>query len=412
MITHSIALKALFFVSFLTSLVALFLLKKDNAVLIRENDVLKKKLRSAKRKIEQWKRGWGPEKQHILEALSDAFLLVNAQGKVMFANEKAERLFQTSELEGTLLEDYVGNEALLRELEKALASPSLYTAEFFLTPSSSPESSESEGETYWYIDSAPVIGADKYRRILIRNITLQHRTEQVRKDFVANASHELRTPMTIILGYLETLREDGFITEAPETAQKFLTTMFKHGQRVQRIVEDMLVISKLESGQENILKEQVFDLGECISDVFVRLESITEKQQATLATHFTPRKITIFGDQYYWTQIFFNLVENALKQNTEPGLHIEVGAEIRGQQLILWVSDDGIGIPAGHLPYIFKRFYRVESLNSHEIKGTGLGLSIVKRAVEAHDGTLTVTSVPGQETKFTIVLPPSRVMMI
>lgn len=408
MVTQSIAIKALFIVSFLTCLVALFLMRRDYAGIARENDLLKRKLRSAKRKVEQWKRGWGPEKQHILEALSDAFLLVNGQGKIMFANERSEYLFQSSELEGTFVRDYIGNEALLREIQKALDAPGIYTAEFYLLAGSSPDPDHQDAETFWFIDSAPVAGTDGYRRILIRDVTLQHRTEQVRKDFVANASHELRTPMTIILGYLETLREEGFIAESPETAEKFMSTMFKHGKRVQRIVEDMLMISKLESGDEAALKEAPFDLRACVTDVFTRLESIADKNGAHLALDFKPADITLFGDQFYWTQILFNLVENALKQNMEPGLDVTVGARIEASRVRVWVSDNGIGIPAAHLPYIFKRFYRVELPSQQEIKGTGLGLSIVKRAVEAHQGSLDVASTPGRETRFTIILPLSR----
>lgn len=406
MITHDIAIKALFFVAFLTSVVALILMRREYLRYIHENDILKKKLRNAKRKLEQWKRGWGPENQHILDALNDAFLLIHVQGKIMFSNRKADDLFQTSELEGTSLADYNGNPVLLHQVQKAMKGEKPYTSEFSL---SDPQNSGSENKTYWYIDAAPVAGADKYRRVLIRDITIQYQTEQVRKDFVANASHELRTPMTIILGYLESLREEGFIREYPELADKFLSVMFKHGLRVNRIVEDMLVISRLESGHEMTLKEKPFSLYKCITDVFGRLESIAEKQQAEMTATVSPRDIRILGDRYYWVQIFFNLIENALKHNPSPGLKINVGAKITSEDLRLWVADNGTGIPASHLPYIFKRFYRVQSSEEEEIKGTGLGLSIVKRAVEAHDGTIEIYSIPGRETKFRISLPLSRI---
>ncbi|MEG0143636.1 MAG: HAMP domain-containing sensor histidine kinase, partial [Akkermansia sp.] len=100
-----------------------------------------------------------------------------------------------------------------------------------------------------------------------------------------------------------------------------------------------------------------------------------------------------------------NLMENAMKQNPDPGLRLTVGARVEEDNIHIWVADTGIGIPAAHIPYIFNRFYRVETQHSSQIKGTGLGLSIVRRAVEAHKGTINVSSTPGVETRFTISLP-------
>lgn len=406
MITHSIAIQSLFFVSFGTTLITLLLLRRQNIHLIRENDLLKRKLREAKRKVEQWKRGWGPEKQHILEALSDAFLLINPGGKIMFANKKAANLFQTKELEGVMLDHHVLNEALIREVKKAFYTQENYTAYFELPAEFSPKNLGHRGRTYWFIDCAPIISSEKYRRVIIRDITEQHQTEQVRKDFVANASHELRTPMTIILGYLETLKDDNIINENPQIALNFINIMFKHGIRIQRVIEDMLVISKLESNSNSILNKSLFQLTPCITDVFTRLETIAETQKAKLKMKFTPSDLSIYGDKFYWTQIFFNLVENALKQNTShPGLCIEVGGIAHPDHINLWVIDNGIGIPSLHLPFIFKRFYRPDSLQNQGIKGTGLGLSIVKRAIRAHEGNISVTSEPGIQTKFNIILP-------
>jgi two-component system, OmpR family, phosphate regulon sensor histidine kinase PhoR len=122
--------------------------------------------------------------------------------------------------------------------------------------------------------------------------------------------------------------------------------------------------------------------------------------------HMPDDKIIIDGDRFYWTQVLFNLVENALKQNPHPGLRVEVGCVTVDHQYHIWVADNGIGIPSADLPHIFRRFYRVEKHHSQrEIKGTGLGLSIVKRAIEAHGGSISVTSTPGRDTRFSIVVP-------
>jgi signal transduction histidine kinase len=182
--------------------------------------------------------------------------------------------------------------------------------------------------------------------------------------------------------------------------------MRKHADRISRIVEDMLVISRLESGEASSLKVEPFRFRSCINDILERLESVIRNQNADIAVTMSDETLTLQGDCFYWTQVLFNLVENALKQNPHPGLKVEIGCENAADCHRIWISDNGIGIPSADLPHIFRRFYRVEKHHSQrEIKGTGLGLSIVKRAIEAHGGTITVTSIPGRETKFLITLP-------
>jgi signal transduction histidine kinase len=194
--------------------------------------------------------------------------------------------------------------------------------------------------------------------------------------------------------------------EDPAVARRFLSVMRKHADRISRIVEDMLVISRLESGEANSLKVEPFRFGACINDILERLESVIRAQNATVQVNMPDRSLVLHGDRFYWTQVLFNLVENALKQNPHPGLVVEIGCEEAGDSLRIWVADNGIGIPSADLPHIFRRFYRVEKHHSQrEIKGTGLGLSIVKRAVEAHGGTISVTSTPGRDTRFLIHVP-------
>lgn len=391
------------------SLIYSYLIRRRNIWLKNKNFVLSTKIKRKNRKLETWQKGWDLEKQRFLEALSDAFLLINIQGQVLAANRQAKILFENPGLDGLLLRDCIHNEDLAGQMEKALETEGNYIAEFFLASPSSQSSDSGEGMTRWFIDAAPMIGVDGGRRILLRDITANYRMEQVRKDFVANASHELRTPLTIIVGYLESMLDEDIRQLPVEMTSKFLNVMHKHSLRLQRIVEDMLMISKLESMEHEALKEDVFDLWDCVSDVYLRLEPIFEQKQASMEINFTPEHISMYGDKYYWTQIFFNLMENALKQNDKTGLIIEVGAcFIKGVGLRLWVSDNGIGIQSNHLPYIFNRFYRVDSHQAGEIKGTGLGLSIVKRAVNAHDGVINVTSRPNTETKFSIILPQDR----
>lgn len=369
----------------------------------------KKALRDAQRLL---KRGEEAQEQAIadkrrfLEALGEAFLLIGPSGHIVLANSLARELFQEERLEGRRVGALVCNQELLGQVQEAFDTDGPVTKEFTLSAVNSPGGARN-GLTAWHLDSAITDAPIKEKRILLRNVTQNYLTNQMRRDFVANASHELRTPLTIIVGYLENLMEDDLVEESPALARKFIGVMHQNSQRLMNIIEDMLMISKLESGHRAILKEQWFPVTSCVDDVFSRLDSIREKKQAALYMDI-PAEWELYGDPFYWTQILFNLVENALKQNTEPGLSVTVAAFRTPEVCVLTVTDTGVGIPSESLPFLFNRFYRVETHHSSEIKGTGLGLSIVKRAVEAHGGAITAASVPHQETVFTITIPLKR----
>lgn len=349
------------------------------------------------------------ERNRLLDALGDAFLLVDSEGAIRFANSAARELFSRRELVGRPVREAFLDPRLAEALLRCLQTGESVQSRIVLPQQASPRGDlENRGVNAWIIDAARLpahSGGESTTRIIIRDVTAEHQTEQVRKDFVANASHELRTPMAIINGYLENLLEDGMI-EDPQIARRFLTVMRKHADRISRIVEDMLVISRLESGEAASLKIEPFRLRSCINDVLERLESLIRGQQAEIIVLMPDEKLTLTGDRFYWTQVLFNLVENALKQTPHPGLRVEIGCESTADHHRIWVADNGIGIPSADLPHIFRRFYRVEKHHSQqEIKGTGLGLSIVRRAIEAHGGLITVSSVPGRETKFLITIP-------
>ena len=243
--------------------------------------------------------------------------------------------------------------------------------------------------------------------VILRDETEKRALEKIRRDFVANASHELRTPLSIINGYLENLLSGDIQSEAQR--KRAYELMNKHGERLARIVEDMLVISRLESGEDDVLKREVVDLRECVAGVVDLLAHVITSQSAKLEVQVAPgTTTTIQGDRYYWEQIFFNLIENALKENPSRGLAIKVlMADVAGD-LEIQICDNGVGIPSADLPFVFKRFYRVHGHRSKQVKGTGLGLSIVKRAIEAHDGTIALRSQPGIETVFTIRIKGER----
>lgn len=349
------------------------------------------------------------ERNRLLDALGDAFVLVDSEATIRFANEAARALFGSRELVGRPVRETFLDPRLAQALLLCLETGEAVQSRVVLPQQTSPRGDlETRGVNAWIIDAARLPtppGTPPTTRVIIRDVTSEHQLEQVRKDFVANASHELRTPLAIINGYLENLLDDDLIDE-PKMARRFLEIMRKHTDRISRIVEDMLVISRLESGEANALKIEPFRLRSCIQDVLERLESVIRKQHAEVLVTLPDPDLVIQGDRFYWTQVLFNLVENALKQNPHSGLRVEIGYEQDATGIRIWVADNGVGIPSADLPHIFRRFFRVDKHHSQqEIKGTGLGLSIVKRAIEAHGGSIGVSSVPGLETKFLITLP-------
>ena len=347
--------------------------------------------------------------ESVLEGLGDACLLVDDRHHIVFANRETGELFQAGgDLKGRPLAELIRDERILQFVRRLELSGAKWAEEEFRVGILSTGVAE---ERFLVVAAAPVKlfgdASRRHFRVVIRDETDRHDTEQIRKDFVANASHELRTPLSIINGYLENLLE-GDIEDHAMT-RKALVTMQKHGERIARIVEDMLTLSKFESvGEKGIssLRANSFSCRECVEDVVERLAPLVEEKKARFQLKFPPAGADqIRGDRFYWDQILFNLIENALKENKPGNLVISVTMERDGAAAVIRIADNGIGIPRADLPFIFKRFYRVAKHHSQKIKGTGLGLSIVRRAVEAHGGTIGVDSTLGLETVFTIRLP-------
>ncbi len=336
------------------------------------------------------------DKSLFLVALGVPFLLLRPSGRLVMANRAAGELLGIDEQR---------NVNLLRLLD---ASPLRSVIEQ-ATHAESPlgtmvQVRRAEGERTYRATATPLRNEGGHIGIVFLDMTEEHRTLVIRRDFVANASHELRTPLTIIRGYVETLREDPQYADNPALRQRALSIMDKHAARIVRLVEDMLALSRLESGEGNPLRMEDFDLAQVVDDVRLRLDGMVEKQAAALEVDIEGATFPMHGDRFYWSQILFNLMENALKNNPAPGLRLRVSARRREDGgARIEVEDNGIGIAADALPYVFNRFFRADATG--KVKGTGLGLSIVKHAVELHGGTVSAASEPGRSTRFVIGLP-------
>jgi two-component system phosphate regulon sensor histidine kinase PhoR len=225
--------------------------------------------------------------------------------------------------------------------------------------------------------------------------------ESTRQEFVANVSHELRTPLSLIKGFVETLLDGA--KDDPDLATRFLRTIEKHTDRLTYLIEDLLTISRLESGQIVMNLHQV-DLREEVDHVIEDLQARAASKKVTLINSL-PAELPARADTDRLQQVLFNLVENAIKYGRSDG-NVTVGGQVNGSNIVeLWVTDDGPGIPTESRERIFERFYRVDRARSRDTGGTGLGLAIVKHIVQAHGGEVWVKSELGQGATFFFTLP-------
>ena len=225
------------------------------------------------------------------------------------------------------------------------------------------------------------------------DLTPIRRLEQVRRDFVANVSHELRTPLTIVGGYAETLVDDGDMPVV--SRQAFLQTILSNTRRMQRIVDDLLDLSRIESGgwRPNPVWCRIPDV---VADVMLAVKPAAQAKHLIVRADIAPDAERVFADPTALRQVLGNLVENAVRHTAEGTVRVVSRRE--GDVLSLAVTDTGVGIAAEHLPRIFERFYRVDPARSREQGGTGLGLAIVRHLVEAHGGNATAESEGGVGT--------------
>ncbi|MEI5905494.1 ATP-binding protein [Bacillus spongiae] len=263
---------------------------------------------------------------------------------------------------------------------------------------------------HFEVYGAPIIGmGDEWKGILLvfHDITEMKKLEQMRKDFVDNVSHELKTPITSIKGFSETLL-DGAMNDK-EVLQSFLHIILKESDRLQSLIQDLLDLSKMEKQDFQLSCEKV-NLNELIRDVVMMLQSKADKKAIQLLLDGDEEAV-IEGDLYRLKQVFINLISNGISYTPENGT-VEVMIKPMDEIVNVTVKDTGVGISSSEIPRIFERFYRVDRARSRNSGGTGLGLAIVKHLVEAHHGKIEVMSEEGKGTTFTITLHRELIQFI
>ncbi len=330
--------------------------------------------------------------RRILEAMHEGVVVVDRDGHIMLMNPALRStLLLGADAIGKLLIETVRHSELATLVDRAREAPDDPPVEIEL-PGLKPRR--------LLVHAAPLSGDDEGLLLVFVDVTELRRLESLRRDFVANASHELRTPIAAVRSATETLQSGAL--DDPPAAIRFLDIIDRNAQRLQSLLEDMLELSKLESNEFKLKRERV-ELQRVVPIVLALFRERAEKRGVRLTAELSPDLPPVEGDPRALEHVLSNLVDNAVKYGPS-GTRILVSAVGEEGRVRLVVSDTGPGIPAEHLPRVFERFYRVDAGRSRELGGTGLGLSIVKHMVEAMGGKVTVESAVGKGSTFVVSL--------
>jgi len=332
----------------------------------------------------------------ILTSMNDGVIAIDRSGCILLINPAVERMFNVTseEIVGKSLIEVVRNYDLEKLLQRALLIKESFAQELQMF---APDPKTFRVSTAPLTNESGVVGVVA----VLRDITAFREVERMKTDFVANVSHELKTPLTSIKGFVETLLDGA--PDDPATAKRFLEIINDETDRLNRLINDLLSLSKIEAKQLEIHKVPV-EPGRLISNsVSILSPQAGEKHQHLVVDIKEPLPV-IEADEDMIGQLVINLVDNAVKYTPEGG-RIEVKVEGSNGELKVTIADTGIGIPRDSLPRLFERFYRVDKARSREMGGTGLGLAIVKHILEVHGGRIDVASQVGQGSTFTFYLP-------
>ena len=337
------------------------------------------------------------EQQAVFNSMAEGVLILDQTGRIQLVNRSLQELFLLkNEVRGlTILEAFRLNE--LAEIYKRLPAEQTVTGVEMELPGVTARWAE--------VNAAGVkdrSGTHHGAIMVFHDLTRIKQLESTRQEFVANVSHELRTPLSLIKGFVETLLEGA--KDDPEVSTRFLRTIAKHTDRLTYLIEDLLTISRLESGQIVMNRHQI-GLASEVALVVDDLQS-RAREKNTVVQNDIAADLTASADSDRLHQVFFNLVENAIKYGKNNGKVTIGGRKLEDGKVEISVCDDGPGIPEESKERIFERFYRVDRARSRETGGTGLGLAIVKHIVSAHGGEVWVSTELGKGSTFFFTLGP------
>ena len=342
----------------------------------------------------------GNQLKSIIESMREGVIVISREENLLLVNDAAKEMFA------------IDDAAIGRPYMETVRNPDLQGLISRMQrkkKSATQEISVLYPQERSYLVSVRV--SPRYREIVvvIFDITEFKKLERMKADFVANVSHELRTPLTSIKGYIETLLDKSYDTDAEK--KKFLEIIEENTDRLIAIASDLLVLSELESGETDTQDSgkgyEEIDIRETILRSVGSLDSLFSKKRVNLSLEIEDGMPPYRANRFLVERMLINLVENSAKYTPENG-SVAIRASAQNGSLCIEIEDNGIGIPPEHQERIFERFYRVDKNRSREIGGTGLGLSIVKHIVIQHGGTIDVRSAEGEGTTFTVELPHQK----
>ena len=333
----------------------------------------------------------------VLKSISHGILVIDIDGNIILINDEARKMIKSKCIgkeEGKNIKQVIHVEKILNGIEKYIGSKE-----------NNCEKLKLEDETVYKLKIDPVYLQNSKNAIIgsiinIENITEIVKLENMRRDFVANVSHELKTPLTSINGFVETL----IINEdlPSDKRNRFLAIIQKESDRLKRLIEDILLLSSIES-KNNLVTENVL-LYNIFKEVYEMISYIASSKHIKIYYNFEDENVAIqaYGD--YIKQLFLNLIDNAIKYTPEGGTVI-INQFTRNNEITIEVIDNGVGIPKEDQSKIFQRFYRVDKARSRSVGGTGLGLAITKHIVNSLQGNIGVESKLGEGSKFIVTIP-------
>ena len=338
----------------------------------------------------------------VLSGMAEGVIAIDARRRLLFANPSADRLFGLGASSvGRFVPELIRSAYIQEIIDITLANSEPYRGEISIAARDGPIRAPSRTLS---VHGTPLSGSPPPGAVFVfHDVTELRRLERMRQDFVANVSHELKTPLASIKAYTETLLDWALHDENVDV--RFLERIEEQAERLNQLILDLLSLARLESGQEVydhkplVLSKWVIT---CVESHRARAESKSQILDLDLS-QLNPATL-VLADEEAVRQILDNLIDNAIKYTPEQGT-VRVTCQATADGVSIEVADSGIGIPRDDLPRVFERFYRVDKARSRELGGTGLGLSIVKHLVQSIGGQITVESRLGAGSQFTVVLP-------
>jgi two-component system, OmpR family, phosphate regulon sensor histidine kinase PhoR len=338
------------------------------------------------------------ESQTLLSSLSEGVLAVDSQGRIVSLNKAAAHLLNIDpvSIQGRNVEEVIRNVDLQQVVRDILSSG---------RPGEGDVSLLDDGGRFFHVHGARLVDPESHRSgavIVLSDQTTIHQLDNVRKDFVANVSHELKTPVTSIQGFVEALLDGGI--EDPAQVQRYLGIIARHSERLSAIIDDLLALSRLEDTNERRAISFEKTALRPVLEAAIEMAAVRAERKRMTVSLSCDESVEAKVNAPLLEQAVLNLLDNAVKYSDE-GTTVEVIVAEQETETAIHIRDYGCGIPAEHLPHIFQRFYVVDKSRSRKLGGTGLGLAIVKHIALVHQGRVTVDSTPGKGSTFTLSLP-------